>query len=100
VTNGTIASNTGAGGNNGVINQGGTATLRNTIVAYNSTGSPTSVGCFGPITSGGYNLSPDTTCATGGPGDLTSVDPLLDPLGNNGGPTETRRPRAGSPAIA
>ncbi len=31
--------------------------------------------------------------------DLTGVDPQLDPLSDNGGPTQTRALRAGSPAI-
>ena len=67
-----------------------TLTLRNTIVANSSTGS----NCTGDITDGGGNLSfPDSTC----PG--INSDPMLGPLQNNGGPTETMAPGPGSPAI-
>lgn len=67
-----------------------TLTLRNTIVAYSSSGS----NCTGDITDGGGNLSfPDSTC----PG--INSDPMLGPLQNNGGPTETMAPGPGSPAI-
>ena len=67
-----------------------TLTLRNTIVANSSTGS----NCTGDITDGGGNLSfPDSTC----PG--INSDPMLGPLQNNGGPTETMAPGSGSPAI-
>jgi hypothetical protein len=44
------------------------------------------------------NLSDDGTCAFA-PGEGISVDPLLGPLANNGGPTDTHALRAGSPAI-
>jgi titin len=47
----------------------------------------------------GYNLSPDTTCAFTGPGDQQNVDPMLAPLANNGGLTQTQTLMASSPAI-
>ena len=65
-------------------------TLKNTIVAN----SPTGGNCSGTITDGGGNLSyPDTTC----PG--INSDPLLGPLQNNGGPTETMALGPGSAAL-
>ncbi len=65
-------------------------TLKNTIVAN----SPTGGNCSGTITDGGGNLSyPDTTC----PG--INADPMLGPLQNNGGPTETMALGPGSAAI-
>jgi hypothetical protein len=58
--------------------------------------------CEEPATSGGYNLFGDPdTCEIGGDTDLdqVGVDPLLGPLGDNGGPTESHLPLVGSPAI-
>ena len=49
--------------------------------------------------SGGFNLEPGTTCGLGAPGDRPGRDPLLAALADNGGPTDTRAPAAGSPAI-
>jgi len=72
----------------------GTLHLKNTIVANQS-----GHGCLGPITSGGHNLSDDTTCALAGPGDLQGVAAGLSALGDHGGPTPTLALVAGSPAI-
>lgn len=47
----------------------------------------------------GYNISDDTSCGFTATGDLESTDALLGPLQSNGGPTATREPQAGSPAI-
>ena len=58
--------------------------------------------CLGRITSIGHNLFGSTqNCAIAGPGtgDLLSLDPLLSPLGDNGGPTATQALQPGSPAI-
>ena len=52
-------------------------------------------------TSEGYNIeSPGNTCGFDQTGDQASVpDPMLGPLQNNGGPTETHALEQGSPAI-
>jgi hypothetical protein len=69
--------------------------LLNTIVA-----DATALGnCGGPIGSGGHNLDSDGTCGFGVPSDRIGVDPVLGPLANNGGPTDTRALLEGSPAI-
>ncbi len=73
---------------------GGTVTAfsKNSIVS----------GCSGTLTSQGYNLIQDTTgCTVAGvlTGNITNVDPTLDPLAYNGGPTQTRALLTGSPAI-
>ena len=44
-----------------------------------------------------YNLDASDTCHMSGT-DLRGVDPLLGPLADNGGPTQTRMPQPGSPA--
>ncbi|HWS27025.1 MAG TPA: choice-of-anchor Q domain-containing protein, partial [Xanthomonadales bacterium] len=49
-------------------------------------------------TSLGNNLSDDAT-GGGGPGDLINIDPLLAPLANYGGTTQTHALLPGSPAI-
>lgn len=56
----------------------------------------------GPATqSDGYNYDTDGTCGFGaGAGDVSNgPDPLLVAVGDNGGPTPTRLPGAGSPLI-
>ena len=55
----------------------------------------------GPTISNGYNIeSPGDTCGFDQTGDQPSVpDPMLGPLQDNGGPTETHALLPGSPAI-
>jgi hypothetical protein len=52
----------------------------------------------GSYTSAGHNLSSDSTCGLTQPTDQQGVDPLLGLLADNGGPTWTHLPAAGSPA--
>jgi hypothetical protein len=54
----------------------------------------------GTITSAGYNLSNDDGGGyLNGPGDLINTDPLLGPLQDNGGPTQTHALLPGSSAV-
>ena len=88
VTNSTFFGNSANFG--GSINGFVPVLLRNTIVAN----SPSSGNCSGSFTDGGGNLSyPDATC----PG--INADPMLGPLQDNGGPTQTMALQAGSAAI-
>lgn len=74
--------------------EGGAITVRGSIVADNG-----AANCVGsPITSEGGNVVDDASCALGAD-DLADTDPLLGPLADNGGETETRLPDAASPAI-
>jgi predicted outer membrane repeat protein len=80
----------------------GTVTLGNTLVANSGSG----LNCFseGVVTSLGHNLDSDGTFGLLQPGDqsgtlATPLDPLLGPLQNNGGRTETHALSPGSPAI-
>jgi len=92
--NSSTVSGNSAGVGGGINNDShATSTLKNTIVADNSTD------CAGSITSAGHNLSSDGTCSFTAPGDLMNTDPVLAPLANNGGPTQTHALLAGSPAI-
>src|SRR5215211_5819644 len=80
----------GAGGAGGAVVVNATTTVMNSIVASN--GAPA---CVNTPTDGGHNIIfNDLSC---GPG--LNADPLLQPLADNGGPTLTRKPTVGSPAI-
>jgi hypothetical protein len=51
------------------------------------------------IQSEGHNLASDDSCFLTATGDLPNRNPLLGPLADNGGPTDTEALLAGSPAI-
>jgi predicted outer membrane repeat protein len=70
-------------------------TLRNTIIGN----SPSGGNCSGTIADDGYNLEDGTSCGFTATGSLSSANPLLGPLANNGGPTRTHALLSGSPAI-
>jgi hypothetical protein len=105
LSNSTLSDNYASGGCGGIYNEdGGTATVGNTIVAGNS--SPAVPDVSGAFSSLGYNLIGVGDGATGftGAGDQVGtigspIDPLLGPLADNGGPTWTHALLPGSPAI-
>lgn len=71
--------------------------MQNTALSNNGGGN-----CGGAtILSGGYNLSSDNHCnsAFNQPGDKNNKNAKLGALANNGGPTQTHLPLAGSPLI-
>lgn len=78
----TVVSNATGGPGGGIVINGGTTSLTNSIVSGNSATSSTNI--FGSFT---------------GANNLTSGNPLVAPLGNYGGPTQTMPPLTGSPAI-
>jgi streptogramin lyase len=96
VQSSTIAAN-GADYGDGLSNSG-TLNLRNSIVAGNGgSGAPD---VSGRLTTSGHNLIGNPAGGTGFDAtDLLGVDPLLGPLQNNGGPTQTMALLPGSPAI-
>ncbi len=91
----------------GIYNSNSTpAQIRNTIVVGNTGGNTGTVpsDVTGAFASGGYNLIGSTSGSTGFPatGDQVGVTPAAAKLGllqDNGGPTFTIRPQAGSVAI-
>jgi hypothetical protein len=91
----------GSGQGGGVARTGGTVTIRNSIVAGNIDTGGQAPDCIGPIGSGGNNIIGNTTGCTfaATTGDLPNVDPMLGPLADNGGPTQTHALLPGSPAI-
>ena len=94
IINSTLVGNIGSAGG-GIRNNGGTVELINSIIANNLTGGD----CSGIVTSLEHNLDSDGTCNLTEPTDLPNTDPLLGPLRDNGGPTETHALLLGSPAI-
>lgn len=56
-------------------------------------------GASGAFTDGGYNVVSDASCALTEDTSLAETDPLLSPLANNGGPTNTALPAQDSPAV-
>lgn len=94
MTNVTIANNTSTTLAGAITNFGGGLTLLNTIVANNPGGN-----CRDPIATATYSLDSGTTCGFTGTGDLSSTNPNLGALADNGGPTPTQALPAGSPAI-
>jgi CSLREA domain-containing protein len=92
ITHTTIANNTASGGSvfgGGLGQEGGSVTIRNSIVAANGPDN-----CGGSIGAQGNNMANDGSCAG-----FTNNNPMLGPLGNYGGPTQTHALLAGSPAI-
>ena len=127
ITNSTISGNSAGGSGGGATFKHGNVPLVivNSTIAYNSTSNPSGGGvgatfssdlmsvqatnsiiahnsnsdCKAPIASLGHNLSGDNSCGLSGPGDQQSVDPLLGPLLDNGGPSPTHLLQPTSPAI-
>lgn len=111
IVNTTISGNVATDEVDGILNEGGDLDLRNVTVAdhagegllvrdggtVTTRNSILDGGCSGTVTSAGHNLmGPGCNVV----GDLTgnlSGDPLLGPLGDNGGPTVTHALLAASP---
>ncbi|RLE29695.1 MAG: hypothetical protein DRJ61_14065, partial [Acidobacteria bacterium] len=91
----TVSGNDSSTGDSLRVSSSGTMVLTNSLIS----GSCHNDG--GTFSSSGGNLeSPGNTCSLVGPGDDVNVaDPMLGPLTTNGGPTMTRAPLLGSPAI-
>lgn len=108
LTNCTVSGNSGKDSGGGIFNaSNGTLNVKNTIIALNSatTSGPDVSGNFN---SQGYNLVGKAEGSTGFTigvnNDLvgsiaTPINPILGPLTNNGGPTQTMALLLGSPAL-
>jgi len=116
--NTTVGANTGNAGGGGIFNDGGNIrlmfvtvagninegihnsgggekTVRNTILSDNSGGN-----CAGvPVDSIGHNIDSGASCALVEPSDLSSTNPMLDPLPPVGTWSPLYALQAGSPAI-
>ncbi len=85
------------------IDDTGTVTIESSVVAGNVAHEPDQSAaavrnCTAPATSLGHNLSDTTDCAFSRSTDHQGVAPLLGPLTDNGGPTDTKALLPGSPA--
>ena len=95
INNSTISGNGAKSGGDIYNYPGYKVTIKNSIVANSSAGG----NCDGVMTSNGYNVSSDGSCNFNGAGDLNNTDPMLGPLQNNGGQTQTQALLSGSLAI-
>lgn len=102
LTNVTFSGNTGSAacalGGSTICNLGGTVIFKNTIVANSLSGA----NCYngGTFIDNGHNLESGNSCGfSAAHHDLINIDPLLGPLQNNGGYTDTLALLKGSPAI-
>jgi hypothetical protein len=68
------------------------ATMHNTIVVGRRS-------CSSSVNSLGHNLDSETTCGLSAAGDQSAVNPLLEPLDDYGGPTQTLALPPGSAAV-
>jgi hypothetical protein len=104
-TNSTIAANvvsgTKAAGGNLLPREKATVKPQNTIIAGGTSGSGPNcaVQTESTIQSQGHNLDSLNECSFTAAGDLVNADPLLGPLANNGGFTQTMALASASPAI-
>jgi hypothetical protein len=88
-----------------IFNESSSITLRNTVADYsrNRLNTASSLNCDSNganTTSGGHNVISDNSCFIApAAGDQLNVNPQLAGLADNGGPTLTVMPLAGSPVI-
>lgn len=99
LTSVTISGNTATANGGGIFSENGNVKVINSIIAGNSSND-----FNGTINSQGYNLIQSTTStifAGGAPqqNDIIGVSPMLAPLADNGGTTDTMELMEGSPAI-
>jgi CSLREA domain-containing protein len=92
--NATIAFNSANQASGGVRAEAG-STAKNSLVVKNQ---PTDCGST-PLNSLGNNIASDSSCNFTASFDFINTDPLLEPLGNNGGATQTHALGLNSPAI-
>lgn len=99
--NSTLANNAADGGGNAIWNATGPGGAVGSISVQNSILGAGTIGvaCVGSLTSAGNNIASDTSCALSQASDKNATNPVLGSLQQNGGPTQTHAPLAGSPAL-
>ena len=96
IRNSTFSGNSATTLGGGIHIENTSLTLANTIVAM----SPSGGNCAGGIINGGRNLDSGSSCNWGtGLQSMSNTDPMLGPLADNGGTTQTHALIDGSPAI-
>jgi hypothetical protein len=96
IVNSTFSGNLGVGGQVVVVRGG--FTLANTILTNSLSGPTCNIIESPTLAVSGMNLVGDTSCGSD-PQHFTIADPMLGPLADNGGPTQTMALLPGSPAI-
>jgi hypothetical protein len=86
----------GIGQGDSLGSAGGTASVRDTILAADAS---LNTNIFGAVTDAGHNINSDATGVLTNATSLNATNPKLGPLGYNGGPTPTIPLLAGSPAM-
>jgi hypothetical protein len=100
LTNSTIAHNSYyVGGDSAGVRNHATTNFKNTLMAGNGGANCFNGGTSYVTNSYGGNLDSGNTCEFTDPSDYPNTDPLLGPLGNNGGYVETMALLTGSLAI-
>lgn len=101
LVNSTVANNTSAGAGGGIrTDSNGVGNFSNSIIAGNNSTGTSQEDVSGIIMSNGINLIGNTSGSAGWISvDILNRDPLIAPLGNNGGSTFTHALLPGSPAI-
>jgi parallel beta-helix repeat protein len=109
LANSTVSGNTSSAEGGGIADNSGSLTLTNVTVSNNTAGTQ-----GGGVYIEGVPVAEDNSIVAGnhggsdqvanggsftGSNDITSGDPKLNPLGNNGGATQTMLPRLDSPAV-
>jgi len=100
----TVANNTaGMGGGIYVPSGNNTVTMKNSILADNTSLNMSFNDCYAEVSSDvasqGSNLVESGNCIFSTPSDIVGQDPLLNGLVDNGGPTQTHSLKPNSPAI-
>ncbi|MEO6887002.1 MAG: putative Ig domain-containing protein, partial [Jatrophihabitantaceae bacterium] len=99
----TFTGNTAAGGGSSgaIFSINGSVSVAGSVLAGNSPNCNSAYG--GTLTDAGYNIADDASCdltATGSVNSQSGLAATLGSLGDHGGPTLTRVPKAGSPVLA
>lgn len=96
----TIVDNAAGAGGNLSLHTDATLVSFGSVVALPANGGENcSLADDATTISNGYNLTDDASCGFTDGTDIVGADPELAELADNGGPTETRTPRSGSPLI-
>ncbi len=99
--NGASGTSGGCDGAAGPAQGGGLCSTNAGILVFNTiiANSPSGGDVWGAVIDGGYNICSDGTAAFSATGSLNRTNPLVGPLADNGGPTETMALLPGSPAL-
>lgn len=97
IQNCTIAFNSAKAHGGGILEAHGAVTMDSTIVARNS--APSGPDCKGAVSANESLFGTAAGATINGSNNQLNTDPLLSPLSDHGGPTQTYGLQAGSPAL-